>query len=147
MKFYKFVLKLLYKRRAPLWTFKLVARLALITLVLLVILSLVLIPIRPALATEWWQSVPGKTPIIAYKAFGVGNQAASYINLANPGTYDAWPAKAPTWNSDDGWIFNGLSQYLDTGAEPESDWTILVRFTNVSNGDRQPNLFGVYYWK
>ena len=141
MNIYKPILKILYKRRAPRWTFELVARLASLLLILLIIMGIMLIPSHPVHATEWWQSVAGKTPVVAYKAFGIGSQAASYVNLADPGTYDAWPARAPTWNSTDGWIFNGLSQYIDTGIEPQSNWTILVRYSNATLDNEW--LFGI----
>lgn len=70
-----------------------------------------------AAAAPWWQ-VSGKTCVIAYQPKGAASQAASYSNLANPGTYDAAAGSVPTWASGTGWTFNGSSQYLTTG------WTV-----------------------
>lgn len=68
-------------------------------------------------AADWWV-VPGKTCVAAYQPIGAASLAASYVNLANPGTYDAAPGVAPTWASATGWTFNGSTQYLTTGITP-----------------------------
>lgn len=60
--------------------------------------------------SAWWQ-VAGKTCVAAYKANGVASLAASYVNLANPGTYDAAPGVEPTLTAD-GWQFDGSTQKL-----------------------------------
>lgn len=78
----------------------------------------------------WWQ-VAGKTCVAAYQPKVVATLAASYINLANPGTYDAAPGVAPTWASATGWTFNGSTQYLTTGIVPASGWSMLIRYANV----------------
>jgi len=52
---------------------------------------------------------------VAYLPQGAANLAASYINLANPGTHDAVPGVAPTLDAR-GWVFNGITQYLRTGS-------------------------------
>jgi len=70
------------------------------------------------------------SPIIAYLPKGASSLATSYVNLANPGTYDATVGVAPTWNASSGWIFNGSTQYLDTGVEPASDWSMVVKFSD-----------------
>ena len=92
----------------------------------------------PGLATStavsWWQ-VTGKTCVAAYQPIGAASLAASYINLANPGTYDAAPGVAPTWASLTGWAFVA-SQYLKTGVVPASGYSILVRFMDsTASGD------------
>ena len=75
---------------------------------------------------DWW-AVPGKACVAAYQSIGAASLAASYTNLANPGTYDAAPGGAPTWASATGWTFNG-TQYLETGiASDEEPMTVLAR--------------------
>ena len=61
-------------------------------------------------------------------AKGAASLAASYINLANPGTYDAAPGTAPSFDTATGWTFAAASsQYLTTGIVFGVNWTILVR--------------------
>lgn len=92
---------------------------------------------------NWWE-VAGKTTKVAYQPKGAASQAASYSNLANPGTNDAAPGTAPTWASGTGWTFNGSTQYLTTGLTPtDTGWTYLVRFSGVS-GSGARGLIGSY---
>jgi hypothetical protein len=85
-----------------------------------------------AAAANWWE-VTGQTCVAAYAPRGAASQAASYVNLANPGTYDCTVGAAPTWDATNGWIFNGSSQYLITGIVPNSDdWSAFVRFSNAT---------------
>ena len=82
----------------------------------------------------WWLS-GGINPancIAAYQAKGVASYTASKVNLANPGTYDAADGTAyPTWNSTYGWIFNGSTQYLNTGIIPSSaNWSYIFRYSD-----------------
>lgn len=90
-----------------------------------------------AAAPAWWY-VAGKTCVAAYQPKGAASLAASYSNLAQPGTYDAAPGVAPTWASATGWTFNGTNQYLATGITAISNtWTMLVQFSGgSSSGDR-----------
>lgn len=69
--------------------------------------------------------------VCAYQPKGATSQAESYKNIANPGTNDATAPTPPTWNASDGWIFNGVDQYLDTGVEPASSWSAICRFTDA----------------
>jgi hypothetical protein len=85
-----------------------------------------------AVAVDWWP-VAGKTCVAAYQPKGAASLAASYSNLANPGTYDAAPGTAPSFDTSTGWTFNGSTQYLTTGVIITSgDWTMLVRFASGS---------------
>lgn len=91
-----------------------------------------------ASAAPWWY-VAGKTCVAAYQPKGAASLAASYVNLANPGTYDAAPGTAPDWDSGTGWTFNGSTQYLmmtspisGTGAR-----SIIARFTPNANADQK----------
>jgi hypothetical protein len=60
-----------------------------------------------------WYAVAGLLAncILALQPRGAASLANSYINLANPGTYDAAPGVAPTLDAT-GWTFNGTTQYL-----------------------------------
>lgn len=92
----------------------------------------------------WWE-VAGQTCVAAYQPKGAADIAASYVNLANPGTYNAAPGVAPTWASATGWTFNGTTQYLTTGVVPSADntWSMLCQ---LSNGDMTAtrDLIGCY---
>jgi hypothetical protein len=82
----------------------------------------------------WW-SVAGIVPsscVAAYQPKGAASLVASYINLANPGTYDATPGVAPTWATGTGWAFDGAMQYLTTGIVPASGWSIICQFAGGS---------------
>lgn len=81
----------------------------------------------------WYLAGGAPTPVAAYQAKGAASLAASYVNLANPGTNNAAPGVAPTWSAATGWTFNGTTQYLTTGVVPNATTTIVVRFANVSN--------------
>lgn len=83
--------------------------------------------------TPWWLTV-GVTPIAAYAAKGAADLASSYINLANPGTFNAAPGVAPTWDVATGWTFNGTTQYLTTGVVPVNNqtWSVFVRYSAVT---------------
>lgn len=92
-------------------------------------------PFRPVFdpgvaVTPWWL-VAGKTCVAVYQPKGAASLAASYVNLANPGTYDAALGVAPTWASATGWTFNGSTQYLTTGIVPASGWSMLARIANT----------------
>jgi hypothetical protein len=86
---------------------------------------------------SWYLSggIAAANCIAAYQPKGAANLAASYINLANPGTYNAAPGTAPTWDVTSGWKFNGSSQYLTTGGiQPDNNqtWTFISRFSNIT---------------
>lgn len=82
---------------------------------------------RRRAAADWWQ-VAGQTCVAAYQPIGAASLAASYVNLANPGTYDAAPGVAPTLAAG-GWQFNGFTQYLTTGIVPAAGWSAIVRIS------------------
>lgn len=85
---------------------------------------------KPVAATGAWYVVSGKTCVAAYQPKGAASLAASYVNLANPGTNDAAPGTAPTLGAD-GWAFvTASSQYLDTGVIPANGYTMIVRCSN-----------------
>jgi hypothetical protein len=91
--------------------------------------------IRPA-SGGWWLSggIAAANCIAAYQAKGAADYAASKVNLANPGTYNAADGAAnPTWDGTNGWKFDATSsQYLNSGVTPEDDrtWSAIIRFSN-----------------
>jgi len=88
-------------------------------------------------APGWWE-ITGRTCIAAYQPKGAANLAASYINLANPGTYNAAPGVAPTHNPAVGWTFT-TAQWLNTAYIPASTQSrsIMVRINNGAAGGYQ----------
>ena len=84
-----------------------------------------------AATANWWEAGGATGCVAAYQPKGAASLAASYSNLANPGTYDAAPGVAPTWDATNGWIFSG-SQYLTTGSAPIAHtYTVAVVFTGA----------------
>lgn len=82
-------------------------------------------------SSDWWE-VAGQTCVAAYQPKGAASLAASYVNLANPGTYNAAPGTAPTLGAG-GWVFDGLTQYLTTGiVQLGAAWTVALRFGDKS---------------
>lgn len=95
-------------------------------------------------AAGWWV-VAGKTCVAAYQPKGAASLAASYVNLANPGTYDAYAGVAPTWGAATGWgKSTGENWYLKTDlvVSTNTSWTFLVRFSNAASVSG--NAFGLY---
>lgn len=90
------------------------------------------VPIPISIATDWWSAGGASGAVVAYQPRGAASLAGSYINLANPGTNNAAPGVAPTWDAVNGWVFNGTTQYLVTGVTPANDqtWSMLIQFTN-----------------
>lgn len=82
--------------------------------------------------------------VFAYAPDEADDLADSYINLVNPGTYDAAPGDAPTWGAGTGWTFDGASDYLTTGAIPVAQvWTVLVLYAVTAFESQRRDLFGV----
>jgi len=63
--------------------------------------------------------------LFAYQAVGAASYADSLVNLSNPGTNDLTTLSAPDWSASRGWIFDGVSEYLDTGVVPDGDLTVV----------------------
>lgn len=85
-----------------------------------------------AAAAQWWLSggVSAANVIAVYQPIGAASLAASYTNLANPGTYDATaPGVAPNWTAADGWIFTG-TQHVRQPITFQQGYTFLIRFSN-----------------
>lgn len=101
-------------------------------------------PRAASAAASWWDNNGAISGCVAaYAPKGAADLASSYINLANPGTNNAAPGTAPTWDATGGWTFNGTTQYLTTGIVPTNNqtWSAIVRFSNAS-ADDSSMLFG-----
>ncbi len=86
-------------------------------------------------SVNWWLAggISAANCVEVYQPKGAASYAASKINLANPGTYDAADGAAfPTWSSQIGWTFVGASsQYLTTGYIPaDQNHSLIIRFCN-----------------
>jgi hypothetical protein len=89
--------------------------------------------IMPASHTRQWWLAGGIHPsqvVAAYQPKGAVDLAASYVNLANPGTNDAQVGVEPTLDSS-GWVFNGTTQYLIGPLSNSAGFA--VRFSNLTN--------------
>ena len=82
--------------------------------------------------STWWNAGSTSSCVAAWLAKGAASQAASYVNLVTPGTYNAAPGMAPTWNTATGWTFDGTSKYLTTGLTPAATWSIIARCANCT---------------
>jgi hypothetical protein len=95
----------------------------------------------------WWAGGGSSAGNIrAYQPIGAASLAASYVNLKNPGTGNAAPGTAPTWDATNGWKFAAASsQYLNTGARALiANNSMFIRFSNVSTGDISSIASGTY---
>lgn len=96
---------------------------------------------------EWWLA-GGVSPsdcVAAYQPIGASDLATSYINLANPGTYNSALGIAPAFDAATGWTFNGSTQYLTTGVTSYGrTWSLFVRFSDATadDGTNRRILFG-----
>ena len=89
--------------------------------------------------------IPLANCVAAYSAKGAASLAGSYINLANPGTYNLTTTSAPTFDASTGWTFNGTANFLATGIVPNSkNWTYIVAFTDASLITTDRCLIGVF---
>ena len=93
-------------------------------------------------AVPWWLSggISAANCIAAYQPKGAADLAASYVNLANPGTYNAAPGVAPTWDAVNGWVFDkAKQQYLSTGVNPAGtmqQYGLIVRYSEITVGSQ-----------
>ncbi len=82
-------------------------------------------------SANWWE-VDGQTCVAAYQPIGALSLEDSYINLANPGTYNLVELVAPVFDTSYGWEFDG-TQYLSSGIIPGTNrnMSTFVRITDV----------------
>lgn len=84
---------------------------------------------------DWWLSggIAATNCVAAYQPKGAASLEASYVNLCNPGTYDAThPEGNPAWDSTNGWKFNG-SVALQS-APHALNMTAIIRFSGAGQG-------------
>jgi hypothetical protein len=94
------------------------------------------VAMRAAVAAAAWYLPAGVSAAnckVAYQPKGAATLAASYVNLAHPGTNDAAPGVAPTFNAATGWEFNAGS-YLTTGVTLTQSYTLAVQFSGYVGG-------------
>jgi hypothetical protein len=106
-----------------------------------------LITHRPATVTSWWLSggISAANCIGAYAAKGAATLAASYVNLASPGTKDLTLGTAPAFDTSTGWTFTGASsQYLKTGILTTASYSAIVKFASWNRSATYKTLFGAY---
>lgn len=98
-----------------------------------------------ATAADWWD-IAGETCVAAYQAKGAASLAASYVNLANPGTYDINVLAVPSWTAGTGWA--GNSWQMRTDVNVESSWTLIARFSDHINSIGNYGIMGasVYHY-
>lgn len=106
----------------------------------------------------WWDLDSVITSCVAaYQPKGADDLADSYINLANPGTYNLTLGSAPAFNASTGWDFSGGNYYLKTGVQNALDqtWSMIIRYTNATSGTLylagnytlSDNAFGLYPYR
>ncbi|MEI6462086.1 MAG: LamG-like jellyroll fold domain-containing protein [bacterium] len=95
--------------------------------------------------TPWYLAggVSAGNVVAAYQPYNASSLANSYINLANPGTNNASVGVAPTWDSVNGWTFNGTSNYLKTGIIPTDSSTVIVSYTGYA-GTASTTIIGTW---
>lgn len=101
--------------------------------------------------TPWYLSgdVDPSNVIAAYQAKGAADYDTSKINLANPGTHNLTDVSAPTWNTSDGWIFDG-TQALNTGLRSAQlgrgkTCSFIVRYSAIPADDAGHAILGGQY--
>lgn len=92
---------------------------------------------------NWWEAGGASGCVAAYQSIGAASLAASYVNLANPGTHDLTVVVAPAWSSGVGWTF-GSGRFLTADIQPANDqsWSAIVAFSGASGPD--DIVFGQY---
>lgn len=96
----------------------------------------------------WWLAggIDPSACVAAYQPVGASSLAASYVNLANPGTYNATLGTAPAFSGETGWQFDGgtSKRYLRTGIVPLSTYSMLARFSNAVTNNIFRSVCGAY---
>lgn len=93
-----------------------------------------------AAGAAWWLTggVAAANAVAVYLPKGAASLAASYVNLANPGTYDAAPGVAPTFDAATGWTVSSGQWLSSSGFTVANDQTssIMVRFSDTATSSR-----------
>ncbi len=72
--------------------------------------------------------IPSANCLAAYEPQNATTNALSYVNIANPGTYDLTVGNAPSIHHPLGWIFDGINDYLATGINGSATLSVIIRF-------------------
>lgn len=80
----------------------------------------------------WWQ-MPGV--VAAYQFVAAPTFHHVLRNVAPSGGYPLTSASYPGWLPHSGARFNGSNQYLYLTVAPQSSWSILIRFSNITTGE------------
>lgn len=94
----------------------------------------------------WWlQADPNPAHCVAaYRASSQPNQATSYVNMANPGTYNLTVPRAPSWDTTDGWSFVWFA-FLRTGVTiANNTWSVFLKFHHAQRAASWSQALG--YW-
>jgi len=78
--------------------------------------------------SPWYRAGGAPVPVAAYQPKGAASLAASYVNLANPGTYDAAAGPTPATLAANGWSFAGTNESVITTYTPTMPITVCIRF-------------------
>jgi hypothetical protein len=100
-----------------------------------------------AASSNWWEAGGATGAVAVYQPKGAASYAASLVNLANPGTYNAVEGTAPTWDAGTGWTFDGSTQHLLISAlvfPTTQTWTWLVRYQDWGTGTYN-GVWGFYF--
>ncbi len=99
-----------------------------------------------AVAGGWWLSggISAANVVAAYQAKGAASQAASYVNLASPGTHDLTVGSAPAWAAGVGWTFDGIANYLVTDIVPQMTYSMFIQYIDYTNADNTHTAIGTY---
>jgi len=121
-----------------------------------------------AAAGGWWLSggIAAANCVAAYQAKGAASYAASLTDLSG-NSNDATEGVAPTWDSTDGWQFDGVDDYLSCPAVVTDRYgALIIRYSGATTQNNnagislkssstrrgnfgiQPNSqYGVRYWQ
>lgn len=85
--------------------------------------------------------------VVAYIPKGADDYESSKINLGNPGINNAVDGSSPygtppSWTKEDGWIFDGVNNYLDTGIFATTDYSVICQFDSTIRINGLKSLFG-----
>ena len=98
---------------------------------------------RASSASTWWDLGGTITSCVAaYQPKGAADLAASYVNLANPGTYDLAPDGSPSFNTNDGIIIPSGEYVYSTITESlsASSFTALLRMKDRTGNHTAGNI-------
>lgn len=86
----------------------------------------------------WYRAGGAPLPVAAYLAKGAASYAASKINLAQFGTYDAVDGANPLGWTSAGWSNDGnlaTLKWLNTGIVPSTTWAMMIAYSGTGTAD------------